>query len=86
MRLRKLDGTFELSHMDEVVDKMLHSDLLFDIALPRIPHRSRQHSISVYPDAKGCVQRFVFQACCPVDGSSLWSAVDVPCFRAQFFS
>jgi pre-mRNA-splicing factor 38A len=44
VRLRNLDGTFELSHMDEVVDKMLHSDLLFDIALPRIPHRCHWHS------------------------------------------
>ena len=55
MRLRNLDGTFELSHMDEVVDKMLHSDLLFDIALPRIPHRWKQHSPWVSPDVKGWV-------------------------------
>jgi PRP38 family len=55
VRLRNLDGTFELSHMDEVVDKMLHSDLLFDIALPRIPHRSRQHSTWMSPNGKGCV-------------------------------
>ena len=52
MRLRNLDGTFELSHMDEVVDKMLHSDLLFDIALPRIPHRLYQRPAGFIASAR----------------------------------
>lgn len=39
VRIRNLDGSFSLSHVDECVDQMLHTDLLFDIALPRIPHR-----------------------------------------------
>lgn len=39
VRLRNLDGSFAGTHVDECVDQMLHSDLLFDIALPRIPHR-----------------------------------------------
>lgn len=39
IRERKLDGTFGLTHVDETVHDMLHSDHLFDVALPRIPHR-----------------------------------------------
>jgi len=39
IRERKLDGTFGLTHVDEAVHDMLHSDHLFDVALPRIPHR-----------------------------------------------
>ncbi len=41
IRERKLDGTFGLTHVDEAVHDMLHSDHLFDVALPRIPHRWR---------------------------------------------
>jgi pre-mRNA-splicing factor 38A len=33
------DGSFALSHMDEMVDDMLGKDYMFDIALPRIPKR-----------------------------------------------
>lgn len=43
VRVRNLDGTFELDHVDVLIDKMLHSDLMFDIALPRIPHRCLCH-------------------------------------------
>ena len=39
IRERKLDGTFGLTHVDEAVHDMLHSDHMFDVALPRIPHR-----------------------------------------------
>jgi len=39
VRERLRDGTYRLTHVDEVVDKMLQTDHLFDIALPRIPLR-----------------------------------------------
>lgn len=40
LRIQNQDGTYTLSHVDAVVDQMLHSDYLFDIALPRLPTRS----------------------------------------------
>lgn len=39
IRLRREDGGFALTHMDELVDEMLRSEYMFDIALPRIPNR-----------------------------------------------
>lgn len=39
IRVRNLEGSFALSHVDECVDDMLHNDLMYDITLPRIPHR-----------------------------------------------
>ena len=39
VRLREADGSFALTHMDEVVDQLLNNEYLFDIALPRIPNR-----------------------------------------------
>ena len=36
IRERLADGNFALSHVDEVVDRMLRTDHLFDISLPRI--------------------------------------------------
>ncbi|KAG1668727.1 hypothetical protein FOA52_014273 [Chlamydomonas sp. UWO 241] len=39
IRLQQPDGTFVLSHVDEIVDDMLRKDYMFDIALPRIPAR-----------------------------------------------
>lgn len=39
IRLRHADGSFGLSHMDEVVDELLNKEYLFDIAMPRIPNR-----------------------------------------------
>ena len=33
------EGPFELSHLDEVIDKMIVGDYLFDISLPHIPSR-----------------------------------------------
>ena len=41
VRLREADGSFALTHMDEVVDQLLNNEYLFDIALPRIPNRSK---------------------------------------------
>ena len=39
LRMQHQDGAFALSHVDEVIDQMLTQDYLFDIALPRLPHR-----------------------------------------------
>ena len=39
VRLRLADGNFELTHMDEIIDQMLNSEYLFDVAMPRIPNR-----------------------------------------------
>lgn len=39
VRRRTSDGSFVLSHVDEIIDEMLRKDYLFDIALPRIPSR-----------------------------------------------
>ena len=39
LRLRTAEGNFELSHVDEVIDKLIVGDYLFDISLPHIPSR-----------------------------------------------
>lgn len=39
VRVRRPDGSFALSHMDEIVDEMLRRDHLFNIAMPRLPQR-----------------------------------------------
>ena len=39
LRMRNEDGTYSLGYMDQVIDDMLHQDIMFDIALPRIPAR-----------------------------------------------
>mmetsp|Transcript_47254 Transcript_47254/g.119598 ORF Transcript_47254/g.119598 Transcript_47254/m.119598 type:complete len:359 (+) Transcript_47254:223-1299(+) len=39
VRVRAVEGGFQLSHVDELVDLMLTSDYMFDIALPRLPDR-----------------------------------------------
>lgn len=39
LRMLSQDGSYSLSHMDQVIEQMLHQDYLFDIALPRLPHR-----------------------------------------------
>ena len=40
VRMQQSDGTFILTHVDELIDDMLRKDYLFDIALPRVPARS----------------------------------------------
>ncbi len=47
VRLHQEDGTYALSHVDEVVDDMLRKDFLFDIALPRVPARCAASYTSV---------------------------------------
>lgn len=39
LRMQNQDGGYTLSHVDEVIDQMLTQEYLFDIALPRLPHR-----------------------------------------------
>lgn len=39
VRIRQRSGGFALSHIDEVIDELLRSDYLFDIALPHLPSR-----------------------------------------------
>lgn len=39
LRSRDSDGNFSLTHMDEIVERLVKDDYLFDIALPRIPIR-----------------------------------------------
>lgn len=38
--MRSAEGAFELSHVDELVDQMLTTDYMFDIAMPHLPNRS----------------------------------------------
>ena len=35
----RADGSYQLAHVDKVVNDMLTTDYLFDIALPRLPYR-----------------------------------------------
>jgi pre-mRNA-splicing factor 38A len=39
VRVRRPDGSFALSHIDEIIDEMLRQDHLFNIAMPRLPQR-----------------------------------------------
>ncbi|KAI3430293.1 hypothetical protein D9Q98_004889 [Chlorella vulgaris] len=39
VRVRNLQGKQELTHVDELIDAMLHKDRLFTISLPRLPAR-----------------------------------------------
>merc|ERR1719238_2366377 len=40
IRLRDRDGNFELSHMDEFIDQLLHDERVCDVQLPRIQKRA----------------------------------------------
>ncbi|KAI3387789.1 hypothetical protein SNEBB_007130 [Seison nebaliae] len=39
MKRLKIDGNFELVHMDEFVDELLHNERVCNTALPRLPER-----------------------------------------------
>jgi len=39
IRRQKRDGNFELSHMDELIDQLLHEERVCDVQLPRIQKR-----------------------------------------------
>ncbi|EIE23805.1 PRP38-domain-containing protein [Coccomyxa subellipsoidea C-169] len=47
VRLRNADGNFALTHMDEIIDQMLYSEYLFDVAMPRIPNRVTMERLSL---------------------------------------
>lgn len=52
LRMQNQDGGYALSHVDEVIDQMLTQEYLFDIALPRLPHRCVNTSLvqaTAYP-------------------------------------
>jgi pre-mRNA-splicing factor 38A len=40
IRIRKPDGTFSLSYIDEVIDQLLTQEFMFNIALPRLTARA----------------------------------------------
>ena len=39
IRTQKRDGNFELSHMDEFIDQLLHDERVCDVQLPRLQKR-----------------------------------------------
>merc|ERR1712232_762961 len=39
-RVRTMQGTYQLSHVDEIIDDLLRKDIVFDTSLPRIQRRS----------------------------------------------
>lgn len=39
VRKQLADGNYALGHVDDVIDEMLQSDYMFDIALPRLQSR-----------------------------------------------
>jgi pre-mRNA-splicing factor 38A len=40
LRIRDTVGNFSIIHMDEFIDKLLHTDISLDVVLPRIQKRS----------------------------------------------
>jgi pre-mRNA-splicing factor 38A len=40
VRIRGVDGGYTITHVDEIVDSLLHDTSCFDVALPRIIARS----------------------------------------------
>lgn len=41
VRLRNIDGSFTITHVDEVIDQLLRDFQIFDIAMPRLPQRKQ---------------------------------------------
>ena len=39
IRLRNIDGSYTITYVDEVIDRMLTEEVMFDTTLPRIPSR-----------------------------------------------
>ena len=39
MIIYQKDGLYEITHIDELIEKMLYEETLFDILLPRLPKR-----------------------------------------------
>jgi len=50
LRVRKIDGTFEIKHMDEFIDMLLHDNYLFDdIAFPKLMSRQLLEETQDFP-------------------------------------
>ena len=52
VRLRTAEGNFEQSHVDEVIDKLIVGDYMFDISLPHIPTRRARRLRPPHPLAQ----------------------------------
>lgn len=63
IRMQTTEGTFVLTHVDELIDEMLRKDFLFDIALPRVPARCVPH---VEMDERPGVRLHPAGSCCQV--------------------
>lgn len=51
LRERTSSGEFIITHMDELVDRLLHDDKIFNLVLPRIPKRfilEKTHQLAAY--------------------------------------
>ena len=62
IRLRRPDGSFELTYIDELVDQMLTRDSLFTISLPRLPDRSVLESTGQLPGPRVSLMQEAFDA------------------------
>lgn len=62
IRLRRPDGSFELTYIDELVDQMLTRDSLFTISLPRLPDRSVLESTGQLPGPRVSLMQEDFDA------------------------
>lgn len=62
IRLRRPDGSFALTYIDELVDQMLTRDSLFTISLPRLPDRSVLESTGQLPGPRVSLMQEAFVA------------------------
>lgn len=62
IRLRRSDGSFELTYIDEIVDEMLTRDSLFSISLPRLPERAVLESTGQLPGPRVSSMQAEFDA------------------------
>lgn len=62
IRLRRPDGSFELSYIDDPVDQMLTRDSLFNISPPRLPDRTVLESTGQFPGPRASSMQAEFDA------------------------
>lgn len=55
VRLRQIDGSFTITHVDEIVDQLLRDFQIFDIAMPRLPLRKHLEENSKLPPRKSAL-------------------------------
>ena len=70
IRTQKRDGNFELSHMDEFIDQLLHDERVCDVQLPRLQKREiLEETNELEPRVRwahtrhgvfGCIKCFLF--------------------------